>query len=169
MALSPPRLEDPRHSDLGLLFARHHDHCHADTPPESIHMQDRHGLAAAGVRFFVLRRDAMPVAMGAWKPIAPDLAEIKSMHVLHEQRGQGLAGVILRALVADARAAGMARISLETGSQASFAAARALYLAHGFAQTEPFGPYRADPNSVFMSRDLRVASARAHAASRGCA
>ncbi|MEE3703942.1 hypothetical protein V2H43_11070, partial [Pasteurella multocida] len=57
----------------------------------------------------------------------------------------------------DARARGVARISLETGSQPFFAAARALYAKHGFAECPPFGGYRADPNSTFMTLGLQPA------------
>jgi putative acetyltransferase len=63
---------------------------HADTPPESIHMMDKGALAAPGIRFFVLRDGAGPVAMGAFKRIDATHAEIKSMHVLAEARGRGL-------------------------------------------------------------------------------
>jgi putative acetyltransferase len=45
----------------------------------------------------------------------------------------------------------MSRLSLETGSWAYFAPARALYERHGFVECAPFGEYREDPNSVFMT------------------
>lgn len=48
----------------------------------------------------------------------------------------------------------MRRVSLETGSMDFFAPARRLYAAAGFAPCAPFGAYRADPNSVFMTRTL---------------
>ncbi|MDO5632289.1 MAG: GNAT family N-acetyltransferase [Paracoccus sp. (in: a-proteobacteria)] len=140
--------------DLAILFARHHHHCHVDTPPESIHMMDRGDLDAPGIAFFVLRDGGSPVAMGAVKEIAPAQGEIKSMHVLAEARGRGLSRRLLDHLIAEARAAGLSRLSLETGSQPSFDAARALYARAGFQECDPFGDYRADPNSVFMARAL---------------
>jgi putative acetyltransferase len=48
----------------------------------------------------------------------------------------------------------MSRLSLETGSWAYFAPARALYARHGFVECALFGEYREDPNSVFMSLSL---------------
>lgn len=140
--------------DLALLFQRHHDFCHADTPPESIHMMDRAALDAAGVALFVLRDGTAPLAMGAIKPLGGGQGEIKSMHVLDEARGRGLARRMLQGLLTEARAMGLTRLYLETGAQPSFAAARALYAAAGFVDTEPFGDYRPDPMSVFMTRDL---------------
>nr|WP_299346363.1 molybdenum cofactor synthesis domain-containing protein [uncultured Maritalea sp.] len=48
----------------------------------------------------------------------------------------------------------MRKVSLETGSDASFLAARNLYLSEGFAVCPPFGSYTLDPLSVFMTRTL---------------
>ncbi len=147
--------ESPLADDLGLLFQRHHDHCHIDTPPESIHMMDRAGLAASDIAFYVLRDAGQPLAMGAVKVIEPGHGEIKSMHVLDEARGRGLARGMVDYLIAEAERMGLSRLSLETGAQDSFAAARALYRAAGFVDCAPFIGYREDPMSVFMSRAVR--------------
>jgi putative acetyltransferase len=48
----------------------------------------------------------------------------------------------------------MSRLSLETGSWSYFAPARALYARHGFVECGPFGNYRLDPHSVFMTMAL---------------
>lgn len=144
--------EHPVQPDLALLHARHTEAMHADTPPESIHMLPADALAAPGIVFFVMREAGRAVGMGAVKRLGPAEGEIKSMHVLAELRGRGLARAILDHLVAAARADGMTRLSLETGAQPSFAAARRLYEAAGFAYCPPFPPYAEDPNSVFMTR-----------------
>ena len=57
-------------------------------------------------------------------------------------------------LVAEAQANGFRRLSLETGIQSTFVAARALYAKAGFATCPPFEGYWADPNSVFMTKEL---------------
>ena len=146
--------ESPLTADLALLFQRHTADMHADTPPESIHMMDASGLDIPEVSFFVMRDDGRPVAMGAFKRIDAGHAEIKSMHVLAEDRGRGLSRRMLEHLVDQAKAAGFARLSLETGVQPTFVAARALYARAGFTECPPFEGYRPDPNSVFMTRDL---------------
>src|SRR5690606_7224579 len=69
-------------------------------------------------------------------------------------RRRGVAAALLEHLVQAARAQGMTRLSLETGSWPYFAAARAFYARHGFAPCGPFGDYAPDPNSVFMTRLL---------------
>lgn len=147
--------ESPLAADLADLHARHTAAMRADTPPESIHMMDAGALAAPGIRFFAMRQDGRPVGMGAFKRLSdPAHAEIKSMHVLAERRGQGLARAMVDHLVTAARADGIRRLSLETGAQASFAAARALYLRLGFSECPPFEGYAPDPWSVFLTREI---------------
>jgi len=146
--------ESPLGADLGLLFARHTADMHADTPPESIHMMDASELAIPAVRFFVMRDTGMPVGMGAFKRIDATHAEIKSMHVLAENRGRGLSKRMLDHLIAEARVDGIRRLSLETGVQPTFIAARALYAKAGFVPCPPFEGYVEDPNSVFLTLDL---------------
>lgn len=146
--------EHPLTPDLALLFQRHTADMHADTPPESIHMMDKSALATPGIRFFVLRDGGEPLAMGAFKRIDDTHAEIKSMHVLHEARGRGLSKAMLTHLVEEARTDGFTRLSLETGIQPTFVAARALYARAGFRDCPPFEGYEDDPNSVFMTKVL---------------
>jgi putative acetyltransferase len=146
--------EHPLTPDLALLFERHTADMHADTPPESIHMMDKAALAAPGIRFFVLREDGAPLAMGAFKRIDATHAEIKSMHVLTEARGRGLSKAMLDHLIAEAAQDGFLRLSLETGVQPTFVAARALYARAGFVDCPPFEGYVEDPNSVFMTKVL---------------
>lgn len=148
------RLESPLGADIALLMVRHTADMHADTPPESIHMMDAGQLAIPEVNFYVLREAGAPVAMGAFKRIDATHAEIKSMHVLAEARGRGLSKRMLDHLVAEARAAGFTRLSLETGVQPTFVAARALYAKAGFTECPAFEGYWDDPNSVFMTRRL---------------
>lgn len=146
--------ESPLGADLALLMQRHTADMHADTPPESIHMMDASELAIPDVDFFVLREAGKPVAMGAFKRIDATHAEIKSMHVLAEARGRGLSRSMLDHLLDQAKAAGLKRLSLETGVQPTFVAARALYAKAGFTDCAPFEGYTLDPNSVYMTRSL---------------
>ncbi|MEZ5777293.1 MAG: GNAT family N-acetyltransferase [Paracoccaceae bacterium] len=146
--------ESPLGIDLTLLHERHVADMHAETPPGSIHMLPAPALAAKGIEFFVMREHGRAIGMGALKRIDGAHAEIKSMHVLAEERGRGLARRMLDHLIATARAAGHARLSLETGAQPIFAAARGLYAQAGFSECPPFEGYVDDPNSVFMTRAL---------------
>lgn len=145
---------DPLSADLDLLMGRHREAMHAETPQESIHMLERDDLAAPEIAFYVMRDADRPVGMGAIKRLAEDHGEIKSMHILYEERGRGFARQLLDHLIAEARAAGMKRLSLETGVEGIFGAARQLYLRSGFLECGAFGDYTDDPNSVFMTRAL---------------
>lgn len=147
-------LESPLQPGLSDLMARHTEAMHADTPPESIHMLDAAALADPDISFFVMREDGRPVGMGALKRFGGAQGEIKSMHVLSELRGRGLARRLLDHLVAEARAAGMRRLSLETGAQDGFLPARRLYEAAGFVACPPFADYRPDPMSAYMTLSL---------------
>ena len=118
---------------------------------------DAERLAEAGVRFFAVFDGNDAVAMGALKPLTGSKGELKSMHVHPAFRGKGFADAILERLLDEARAAGMTRVSLETGSQDAFAPARAFYLRHGFSACPPFEGYSEDPNSVFLSRPISIA------------
>ena len=145
-------LEHPVQEDLSLLHERHTRAMHADTPPESIHMLPADALARPGIQFFVMRDDGRAVGMGAVKRLGGAAGEIKSMHVLEELRGRGLARMLLDHLIIAARESGLTELYLETGAQPSFAPARALYERTGFTYCAPFEGYVEDPNSVFMMR-----------------
>lgn len=151
------RRESPLTDDLELLFQRHTQDMHADTPPESIHMMPRTDLEHPLIDFFVLRDHGRPIGMGALKRLDATQAEIKSMHVLSEERGRGLSVRLLAGLMDHARLHDLARLSLETGAQAMFLPARRLYERAGFVECGPFGDYRLDPNSVYMTITLAAA------------
>lgn len=136
------------------LLQRHLDLMHASSPPESVHALDPAALDTPDVAFFSLRDGDAVLGMGAVKRIDAAHAEIKSMHVVAEARGRGLARVLLDHLLAEAQSLGYARLSLETGIEPVFAPARALYERAGFDYCPPFEGYGDDPNSVFMTRTL---------------
>ncbi len=123
-------------------------------PPESQHALDLPGLQGPGVRLWVASVDRTIVGTGALAALEPGHEELKSMRTDPARRGQGIATRILEHLLADARGRGVRRVSLETGSTAFFAPARALYRKAGFVPCPPFGSYVDDPNSVFMTRTL---------------
>lgn len=111
-------------------------------------------LAGSDTVFLALFSNGKAVAMGALKRLSTEHGELKSMHVVDEHRGCGLADVVLGHLLDEARNGGMVRVSLETGSQDAFTAALAFYKRHGFDACAPFEGYAADPNSVFMTREV---------------
>ena len=79
------------------------------------------------------------------------------MHTEQSHRRKGVGSAMLRHIITMAQQMGLSRLSLETGSWLYFNAARELYRRHGFVECSPFGSYVADPNSIFMTLDLRNA------------
>jgi putative acetyltransferase len=144
-------IDDPAAPDVSRLLATHLAFARAPTPPEDAHALDVDGLLDASVTFFSFRRDGVLLAIGALQRLGPDHAEVKSMHTVEAARGQGIGRTMIEHLIAVARESGYRRLSLETGSMVEFAPARALYASAGFEPCEPFGAYRASPNSTYMT------------------
>jgi putative acetyltransferase len=151
MARDEISIDDPRAPDVRSLLATHLTFARAPTPPEDAHALDVDGLLDERVTFFSFRRDGVLLAVGALQRLDPDHAEVKSMHTVEAARGQGIGRAMIEHLITVARDAGYRRLSLETGSMAEFAPARALYASAGFEPCEPFGHYRASPNSTYMT------------------
>ena len=70
-------------------------------------------------------------------------------------RRRGAGRAVLTHILAEARARRYRRLSLETGSLPAFVPAQKLYESFGFRYCGPFGPYKADPYSVFMTLELK--------------
>ena len=66
--------------------------------------------------------------------------------------GLGVGGALLAHLTATARAMGITRLSLETGSTPDFAAAIRLYERDGFTRTAAFGDYPESDWTLFFTR-----------------
>lgn len=144
-------LDDPRVVELLRL---HVTRARTVTPPGSSHALDVQALRTPDIRFFSAWLDERPIGTGALRRLDAAHGEVKSMYTDEAVRGRGAARALLGRIEAAARAWGLARLSLETGSFAYFAPARALYAACGYTACPPFGGYREDPNSVFMTRTL---------------
>jgi putative acetyltransferase len=142
---------DPRVLDLLVI---HLTKARAETAPGSAHALDVSALQSAAVSFWTIWEDEELVGFGALKQLSPNHGEVKSMNTVQSKRRRGAASAMLRYIITTARARGMSRLSLETGSWDYFRPARAFYRRHGFMECPPFGDYVLDPNSVFMSLNL---------------
>jgi putative acetyltransferase len=120
-------------------------------PPSSNHFLDLEQLAQPDIRFFVARRERVPLACGALR-IARDYAEVKRMYVAPSARGQGLGRAILARIESEAASAGLRVMRLETGNLQ--AEALALYRSAGYVDCMPFGEYQPDPLSLFLEKPL---------------
>ena len=148
------RVDDLRGPEIAELLGTHVAFCRASSPPESTHVLDLDALRAPEITFWSAWDGAGLVGCAALKELAPAHGEVKSMHTAAPYRGRGVGFRLLEQIVAEARSRGYRRLSLETGSMEAFGPARALYARFGFVECPPFGDYRLDPNSVFMTLDL---------------
>jgi len=112
-------------------------------------------LQSPDISFWTIWEGETLLGVGALKRLSPQHGEVKSMHTAKSARRKGVGNTMLQHIIATARKSGMSRLSLETGSWEYFRPARALYRSHGFVECGPFADYVPDPNSVFMSLDLR--------------
>ena len=147
------------HPAVQALLAEHLHDMTADSPAESVHALDLSELQQSDVRFWTVWDEQALMGCGALKALDESHAEIKSMRTATAHLRKGVAAALLAHMINDAYQQGFQRISLETGSADSFTAARRLYERFGFVVCPPFGHYREDPHSVFMTRSLDVARA----------
>ena len=144
--------DDPARADVAALIALHRAEALGSTPADNAHALDGEALADARFSFFTARDDAGALAgMAALKEVEPGHVEVKSMRTAAAFRRRGVARLLLAHLLAEARARGASRVSLETGTAPLFAAANRLYEAAGFVDGPVFGDYPASPHNRFMT------------------
>ena len=124
------------------------------SPPESKHALDVSGLQHSSITFWSFWNGTALLGCGALKELSESQGEIKSMRTAKSTRKTGIGGVILGHIISVAKERGYKRLSLETGSMDFFIPARKFYEKHGFGYCPPFGDYKEDSNSVFMSLEL---------------
>lgn len=147
-------IDDPRRDDVRSLLERHLTFALETTPPEHSFALDVDALLDPAITFYSFRRAGKLLGIGALKEHDPASGEIKSMHTVAEARGQGVGRAMVAHLLSEARSRGYARVSLETGTMAEFAAARALYESFGFIPCDPFADYEPSPDNYFMTLSL---------------
>jgi putative acetyltransferase len=149
-------VDDPGRPDVRALLIRHRQFARTQTPPEHSFALDPDGLRDPAITFFSFRSGGELLGIGALKRLGPDHGEIKSMHTAVAARGRGVGRAMLSHLLATARTRRFRRVSLETGTTAAFAPARALYQSAGFIPCGPFADYQPSDHNVFMTRELEA-------------
>jgi len=156
--MAPPSLrfvlDDLSGGPARALIARHLAGMHANSPPESVHAFDVDRLRQPGVTFWSVWVEEEIAGCGALKVLDSGRGELKSMRVADAYLGRGIGRAMLEHLTAEARARGLKSLWIETGSAPAFLPALRLYESAGFRRCGPFGDYREDPFSIFMTREL---------------
>jgi putative acetyltransferase len=148
------RVDDLSGREIALLLEEHMRGMHEHSPPESVHALPLEQLRRPEITFWSVWQGVELMGCGALKQLDSRHGEIKSMRTATAHLRKGVAAKLLEHIVAEAKRRAYRRLSLETGSMAAFAPARALYARFGFQPCGPFGDYIDDPNSVFMTMDL---------------
>lgn len=146
--------DDLRGPEIARLLQEHLDHMYAISPPGSVHALNLDALRAPGIRFWTAWDGANLAGCGALKPIDATHAEVKSMRTDGNYIRTGVAARILSHIVAEARAVGYRRLSLETGNYEAFVPAHRLYERFDFQPCGAFGNYAADPISLYFTLEL---------------
>jgi putative acetyltransferase len=145
-------LDDPQVAALLLL---HVTEARGSTPQDNAHALDLPALrAATDLTFFTAWDGAALLGMAALRALEPGHGEVKSMRTAPAALRRGVARALLARCVAEARARGWTRLSLETGTAPMFDAANRLYEGAGFRDGPVFGGYPASPHNRFMTLPL---------------
>jgi putative acetyltransferase len=148
------RIDDLQGAAIQDLLQAHLNAMYEHSPPESVHALDLVALCHPSITFWTAWENEELMGCGALKRLSADHAELKSMRTVDAHLRKGVARALLRHILSVARAKGVQRISLETGTVAAFSPAQKLYASEGFVVCEPFADYVLDPYSMFMTKVL---------------
>jgi GNAT superfamily N-acetyltransferase len=153
ITVEPARLDQP---DAEALVGALLDELRERYGEEDPDHPSVHELAGpAGGTFLLARVEGRPVGCGGLRRHEDDVAELKRMYVVPDERRRGVAQVLLAALEAQAARLGYRAVVLETGVRQPEAIA--LYESHGYRRIPNFGPYVDAPLSVCLEKELRQA------------
>lgn len=137
------------------LLNEHLANMYEITPPEQVFALDVARLRVPDITFWTAWEADDLLGCGALRQLSPTHGELKSMRTPKALRRRGAGRALLAHMIGVARDRGYELLSLETGSHSAFGPAHQLYASAGFTRCGPFGAYRENPSSVFMS--LRLA------------
>ena len=148
------RVDDLTGAAIAEFLSEHLRSLAEVSPPESRHALDLDELRKPEITFWSAFQGGELVGCGALKELSLEHGEIKSMRTGKAHLRQGVASLLLRHIISEAKRRDYRRLSLETGSMDYFKPAHTIYRKFGFTNCPPFANYGPDPNSVFMTREL---------------
>lgn len=146
------RPDDLTNAAVRDLLAHHHREMHGASPPGTAFALDLDGLRQPGISVWSAWIGDSLAGIAALKALGGGSAEIKSMRTHPDHLRKGVAAALLDHLLAEARRAGLARLSLETGTGALFDPALSLYRSRGFVDGPAFGDSAPGPYNQFLHR-----------------
>jgi len=154
------RRDDPAAPHVAALLAHHLREVRGEMAAYAFAL-DATGLSAPDVTFWTAWRDDALAGFVALKRLDAAHGELKSMRAAPAAIRTGVGRALLSHVIAEARARGYHRLSLETGTATLHAPAMALYRGAGFVDTDAFADYRPSPYNQFLTLHLRESRCRA--------
>lgn len=148
------KIDDPRHPAVQALLNEHLENMYELSPPDSVHALDIEKLRVPEITFWTAWEDDILPGCGALRELNLKHGEIKSMRTPAAHRRRGAGHAILAHIIEVAKQRNYERLSLETGTAKAFEPAQKLYESFGFRYCGPFGDYKEDPHSVFMTLQI---------------
>lgn len=147
-------LDDVSRPQVLALLEEHLRNMHEITPEDQVFALDAKKLRAPGVTFWTAWKGEVLLGCAALKELSPTEGEVKSMRTPEKLRGHGVGRALLNHVLEAARERRYRQLFLETGSHPAFVPAQTLYRSVGFRECGPFGHYKENGFSVFMSLKL---------------
>jgi putative acetyltransferase len=141
----------PHTPDVSAMVSRSRVLMQASASPDEGHFLSVDELTAEGITLFSARANGALLGIGALAD-RDDYGEVKSLFTATDARGLGVAHLILERIEAEARAAGLPLLRLETSDMLD--AAHRLFIRHDFTYCEAFGDYSDNGVSVFLEKPL---------------
>lgn len=146
--------DDLTHADVIALVKLHLREAFANSPPGRVFALDMTGLRDPAVTLWSAWDADGLAGIGGLKQLDLSHGELKSMRTAPTHIRRGVGQAVLDHLIAEARARGYRRVSLETGSSTPFAPARAMYERSGFVECAPFDAYEDISFSRYYTLEL---------------
>lgn len=147
------RADDLTSEPTRELLRLHLAGMHASSPPGQVFALDLSGLQAPSVAVYSAWDGESIAGIGALKVLDAATGELKSMRTHPRYLRRGVGALLLDHLIEQARAQGLERLCLETGSGTAFEPAVALYARRGFEAGDAFADYvKSDFNQFFHLR-----------------
>lgn len=144
------RVDDLSSTATQTLLRLHLSGMQANSPPGHVFALDLSGLKAPNVTVWSAWQGEDICGIGALKQFDATSGEIKSMRTHPDYLRRGVAAALLEYIIDEARARGLRRLSLETGSGDVFEPALALYRRRGFVNGEAFSDYQKSDFNQFL-------------------
>jgi putative acetyltransferase len=147
-------IDDVSRPQVLALLEEHLRNMYEITPPEQVFAFDASKLRAPGITFWTAWKGESLLGCAALQELSPTQGELKSMRTPANLRRHGAGRALLNHILEVSWERGYRELFLETGRHPAFAPAQTLYRSVGFRECEPFGAYKENGFSVFMSLPL---------------